>query len=154
MHLLEGKNLTKTFGGIVAVSNVSFYVDKGEILGLIGPNGAGKTTLFNLVSGMHAPNSGIVEFNGEKISGLRPYQICPKGIARTFQLTQSFNNLSVIENVMVGALFGKDAIYAWVFWAVQDANPGRHDLQAEEPVAHHAVADDQDQLLPAAVPDG
>ena len=106
MHLLEGKGVTIYFGGLAAVSDVDFYVDKGEVVGLIGPNGAGKTTLFNLISGALQPKPGEIFFNGKKISGLTPYKICRMGIARTFQTVKVFNNLPVIENVRIGSLFG------------------------------------------------
>jgi len=108
MTFLEGKGLVKKFGGVAAVSNVSFHIDRDEIVGLIGPNGAGKTTLFNLICGVYPPSSGMIIFEGGEISGLKPYRICRKGIARTFQLTKSFINLSVVENVMVGVIFGKE----------------------------------------------
>lgn len=101
MHLLEVENLTKRFGGLTAVSNVSFHVDEGEIVGIIGPNGAGKTTLFNLISGFIKPDSGIVKFKGEDITGLPPHKIVNKGIARTFQVVRPFRHLPVIANVMV-----------------------------------------------------
>jgi len=106
MPLLEGEKVTKYFGGLAAVSNVDFHVDQGEIFGLIGPNGAGKTTLFNLVSASLALKSGVIKFKGEKISGLKPYQICRKGVARTFQSVKIFANMQVGENVLLGALFG------------------------------------------------
>jgi len=106
VHLLEGKGLTKHFGGLTALQSVDFQVDKGEIFGLIGPNGAGKTTLFNLIAGVYKPDKGEVQFNGEDLTGLRPDQICKKGIARTFQITKPFLNLSVLDNVVVGAYFG------------------------------------------------
>ena len=109
MTFLEGKGLVKNFGGVAAVNDVSFHIDRGEIVGLIGPNGAGKTTLFNLICGVYPPSSGIIIFEGGEISGLKPYHICRKGIARTFQLTKSFVNLSVVENVMVGVIFGKES---------------------------------------------
>jgi branched-chain amino acid transport system ATP-binding protein len=101
MHLLEVDNLTKRFGGLTAVNNVSFHVDEGEIVGIIGPNGAGKTTLFNLISGFIKPDSGIVKFKGEDITGLSPHKIVNKGIARTFQVVRPFRHLPVIANVMV-----------------------------------------------------
>jgi branched-chain amino acid transport system ATP-binding protein len=101
MHLLEVENLTKRFGGLTAVKNVSFYVDEGEIVGIIGPNGAGKTTLFNLVSGFLKPDSGNVKFKGEDITDLPPHKIVNKGIARTFQVVRPFRHLPVIANVMV-----------------------------------------------------
>ena len=103
MALLEAKNITKRFGGLVAVSNLSLTVDKGEILGMIGPNGAGKTTAFNMISGYYKPNEGEVFFNGENITGLRPDQVCKKGLTRTFQVVKPFPHLSVLNNVMVGA---------------------------------------------------
>jgi branched-chain amino acid transport system ATP-binding protein len=101
MHLLEVENLTKRFGGLTAVNNVSFHVDEGEIVGIIGPNGAGKTTLFNLISGFLKPDSGTVKFKGENITGLPPHKIVNKGIARTFQVVRPFRHLPVIANVMV-----------------------------------------------------
>jgi len=107
MPLLEGKGVTRYFGGLAAVQNVDFHVDQGEIVGLIGPNGAGKTTLFNLISGALVPQSGEIRFKGENITGLKPHVICKKGIARTFQLVRIFPNMSVLENVLMGVLFGK-----------------------------------------------
>jgi branched-chain amino acid transport system ATP-binding protein len=106
VHLLEGEGITRNFGGLAAVSDVDFYVDEGEILGLIGPNGAGKTTLFNLVSASLEPSSGKISYKGQDITGLAAYQICRLGIARTFQTVKVFPNLPVIRNVMVGSLFG------------------------------------------------
>jgi branched-chain amino acid transport system ATP-binding protein len=106
MPILEGEGLTKYFGGLAAVSNVDFHVDQGEIVGLIGPNGAGKTTLFNLVSAALVLKSGVIKFKGERVSGLKPYQICRKGIARTFQSVKIFANMPVRDNVLLGALFG------------------------------------------------
>lgn len=94
--------LTKRFGGLLAVHNVSFTVPTGMIKGLIGPNGAGKTTLFNLVSGILPPTTGIIDFCGTDITGDKPYRIASRGIARTFQNIQLFHNMSVLENVMVG----------------------------------------------------
>jgi branched-chain amino acid transport system ATP-binding protein len=101
MHLLEINNLTKSFGGLTAIKNVSFHVDEGEMVGIIGPNGAGKTTLFNLLSGFLEPDSGNVTFKGENINGLAPYKIVNKGMARTFQVVRPFRHLPVIANVMV-----------------------------------------------------
>jgi len=107
MRFLEAENVSKHFGGVAALINVSFHVDKGEIVGLIGPNGAGKTTLFNVICCVYTPDNGIIKLNGSKITGLKPHQICRKGIARTFQITKSFGNMSVRENIMIGSLFGK-----------------------------------------------
>ena len=101
MHLLEVEKLTKRFGGLTAVNNVSFHIDEGEMVGIIGPNGAGKTTLFNLMSGFLQPDSGKVKLNGEDIVGLPPHKIVNKGVARTFQVVRPFRHLPVIANVMV-----------------------------------------------------
>ena len=106
MHLLEGEGVTKHFGGLAAVSDVDFYVDKGEILGLIGPNGAGKTTLFNVISAALKPTRGKIFFKGQDITPLPPHKICRLGIARTFQTVKIFPHVPVVRNVMVGALFG------------------------------------------------
>lgn len=103
MVVLEGRGLTKAFGGLQAVKDLSFELRDGEILGIIGPNGAGKTTLFNLLTGFYRPDAGRVFFKGQNITGLRPHQICKRGLARTFQITQPFANLTVLENVKIGA---------------------------------------------------
>jgi branched-chain amino acid transport system ATP-binding protein len=103
MVILEGRGLTKAFGGLQAVKDLSLTLRDREILGIIGPNGAGKTTLFNLLTGFYRPDAGIVLFKGENVTGLRPHQICKRGLARTFQITQSFANLTVLENVKIGA---------------------------------------------------
>jgi branched-chain amino acid transport system ATP-binding protein len=102
--LIEAEKVTKKFGGLMALRDVSFYIDSGEILGLIGPNGAGKTTLFNAVAGVFRPESGKIRFNGEEITGLPPFELSLKGIARTFQITKPFLNITVLDNMMVGAL--------------------------------------------------
>lgn len=99
--LLEVKGLTKSFGGLVAVKDLDFYLAEKEILGIIGPNGSGKTTVFNLVTGFLKPDTGHIKFEGENITGLKPYQINRKGIARTFQQVKLFNDLSVIQNIKV-----------------------------------------------------
>jgi len=103
MALLEVKELSKLFGGLAAVSNVSFEVRGGEILGLIGPNGAGKTTLFNMINGFYPPSKGEVFFKGERISGLKPYQICKRGMGRTFQVVKPLQRMSVLDNVIASA---------------------------------------------------
>ncbi|WP_342599811.1 ABC transporter ATP-binding protein [Psychrobacillus sp. FSL H8-0483] len=100
--VLELKNITKNFGGISALTDVSFKINEGEIFGLIGPNGAGKTTLFNVITNMFSPTSGEISFLGEKISGLKPHKITDKGICRTFQNIRLFSQMSVLENVLVG----------------------------------------------------
>jgi branched-chain amino acid transport system ATP-binding protein len=103
MAILEVEGLTKTFGGLTAVEDLSFGLESRGILGLIGPNGAGKTTLFNLVTGFYRPDTGTILFQGKNITGLRPHQICNRGLARTFQITQPFANLTVLENAKIGA---------------------------------------------------
>jgi branched-chain amino acid transport system ATP-binding protein len=100
--LLSARGLSKTFGGIKAVKDISFDVMPGEILGLIGPNGAGKTTCFNLITGFYAPTSGTVSYRGEDITGEKPFAIAQKGIVRSFQKTNVLKNLSVFENVLAG----------------------------------------------------
>jgi len=107
MPLLEGTGVTKYFGGLAALLNVDFYVEEGEIVSLIGPNGSGKTTLFNLIGGHLNPTRGSIRFLGKDISGLPPYQICQRGIGRAFQIVSPFLNLTVLDNVTVGSLFGK-----------------------------------------------
>lgn len=103
--IIDVQNLTITFGGLVAVNDVSIHLNKGEILGLIGTNGAGKTTLFNMIAGALKPTSGKIYFHGKEIQGKRPDQICSLGIARTYQIVQPFANLTVLKNVMVGSLY-------------------------------------------------
>lgn len=103
MTLLTVQGVTKSFGGLVAVNDVSLELPQGEILGLIGPNGAGKTTLFNIISGNYTPDSGKIIFNGEDITDRPPHQVSQRGLARTFQIVKPFATLNVVENVMVGA---------------------------------------------------
>ncbi len=102
--LLELAHVSKSFSGLRAVEDVSFAVPEGRIVGLIGPNGAGKTTCFNVVAGVYRPDAGEVRFAGQRIDGWRPDQICRAGVGRTFQLVKPFVGLSVMENVIVGAL--------------------------------------------------
>ena len=106
MILLEVDKLSKAFGGIQAIRQVSFTLEQSEILGLIGPNGSGKSTLFNLITGLIQPDAGKVMFNNRDITGLPPHKICQSGIARTFQLVRPFNRLSPLQNVMVGRAYG------------------------------------------------
>ncbi len=102
--ILEVKNLTRKFGGLTAVNNVSFEIHRGELVGLIGPNGAGKTTLFNLITGFENPNMGSIVFDGVNITTLKPFQIVNLGIARTFQLVRSFRYLTLLDNIAVSCL--------------------------------------------------
>ncbi|MBI5966868.1 MAG: ABC transporter ATP-binding protein [Deltaproteobacteria bacterium] len=107
MALLELNGVTKHFGGLAALREVNLQVSAGEILGLIGPNGSGKTTLFNVITGIYPLTRGTIRFKEENILGLKPYQICHKGIGRTFQIVKPFTRLTVLENVMVGTFYGK-----------------------------------------------
>lgn len=106
MQIIEGKGVTKHFGGLAAVVNVDFHINQEEIVGLIGPNGAGKTTFFNLISGALTTTAGVIRFKGENITGLKPHQICKRRVARTFQLVKVFSNMTALENVLLGSLFG------------------------------------------------
>ena len=105
--LLEVQGATKLYGGVAAVTDISFNVQAGEILGLIGPNGAGKTTLVNMISGTVVPTRGTIKFKEEVLNGKKPHVIGKMGIARTFQVVRPFQNLTVLENVAVGAMYGK-----------------------------------------------
>lgn len=102
MSLLGIHSLTKRFGGLTAVNDVSFEVESGSVVGLIGPNGAGKTTVFNLITGIYRPDEGRIEFNGRSIAGLPTHKIISAGIGRTFQTIRLFQNLSVLDNVLAG----------------------------------------------------
>jgi branched-chain amino acid transport system ATP-binding protein len=104
--MLEMESLSKSFGGLIAINRLDLDVYAGEILGLIGPNGSGKTTLFNLISGLFKPDSGKIKLNGIDITHLSSHKICRMGIARTFQLTKPFAQMTTLENVMVGKAFG------------------------------------------------
>lgn len=113
MSLLEIREVSKRFGGLAALVDVSYCLNKGEILGLIGPNGAGKTTLFNVVNGFYPPTIGDVSFKGEKISHLKPHQICKLGIGRTFQVVRPLRRMTVLDNVIASAfLRAKDKVEA------------------------------------------
>lgn len=117
--ILRVENVTKTFGGLAAVKNVTFEVGEGEILGLIGPNGAGKTTLFAVISGFFRPDHGRVVFADHEISQLKAYDVCRRGLARTFQVVKPFGNLTVLQNVMVGSF-------------LTTSNPGLAERRADE----------------------
>jgi branched-chain amino acid transport system ATP-binding protein len=108
--LLETKELSKQFGGVLAVKNVSMKIESNEIVGLIGPNGAGKTTVFNLITGIEKPTSGEVLFEGRSIRGLRPHSICKLGISRTYQSVRPFLNHTVRENIAVGVSYGRKMV--------------------------------------------
>jgi branched-chain amino acid transport system ATP-binding protein len=116
--MLEVKNISKSFRGLRAVRDTSFAVPEGDINGLIGPNGAGKTTIFNIIAGVYAPDSGEIFFNGNHIHGLRPDQVCAAGIGRTFQIVKPFAGLSVLDNVIVGALHRERSVASARAYAV------------------------------------
>jgi branched-chain amino acid transport system ATP-binding protein len=110
--MLKGRNITKRFGGLVALSDVNFEVLRGEIVGLIGPNGSGKTTLFNVISGLYKPNSGNIIFEGQRINGMPPHKIAHLGVGRTFQIVRPLMDLSLTHNVAIAVLYGREAIDA------------------------------------------
>ena len=107
MALLELEGVSKAFGGVRAVSGVSFTVDEGELVGVMGPNGSGKTTLFNLITGALRPDAGCIRMAGRDITGWSPHRVCAEGITRTFQHVRPFAGLSALENVLVGRLYGR-----------------------------------------------
>jgi branched-chain amino acid transport system ATP-binding protein len=106
--MLNVSGLSKRFGALRAVSDVSFAVEEGEILGLIGPNGSGKSTTFNCIAGLYAPTAGSVTFEGDEIAGLTANRVCHRGIGRTFQIPRPFRNLTLLENVALSSYFGQD----------------------------------------------
>ena len=110
MPLLQLDKVSKTFGGVTAVRNVSLTVESGEILGIMGPNGSGKTTLFNLVSGALVPDRGEIHLLGERVNGMPPHRLCRRGLARTFQLVRPFLGLTALENVLVGLGYGRERL--------------------------------------------
>ena len=106
MPVLKIEGLYKSFGGLMAICDVGFHVEEGEIIGLIGPNGSGKTTALNLITGFLKPDAGTITFRGENITGLPRYRVCQKGIARTFQLIKPFLDFTALQNVMAGRVYG------------------------------------------------
>lgn len=108
--LLEVRNASRKFGALMAVNNVSFSVEQGELLGLIGPNGAGKSTLYNLIAGVLPPTAGDIVFNGKTVTGWKPYEVARVGIGRTFQIPKPYRQLSVVENVMLTAFLREKSI--------------------------------------------
>ena len=124
--LIELDHVTKAFGGLIAVKELSFQVGEGLIVGLIGPNGSGKTTVFNLISGVYKPDKGSILFAGRKVSGKKPHVMAQLGVGRTFQTVRPFSTMNVIENVAVGGLFGRN----------HSLSVGRANDKAEEILAY------------------
>lgn len=134
--ILETKSVCKRFGGLRAVNDVSLQVEEGQIYGLIGPNGAGKTTFLNCIAGNYRPESGQIFFRGKEITGLRPDKICREGIARTYQIVRFFPKMTVLENVLVGAVFGTKA------GVLSPEKKAAEILDfVEFPAAHHILAE-------------
>ncbi len=130
MSLMEITNLNKSFGGLSAVLDFNFQIDKHELVGLIGPNGAGKTTVFNLITGVYKPDSGNIIFDGQDITGLAPYTICGRGLARTFQNIRLFNDLSVLDNVKIAA--HKNVTYGLISTVLRTPGFFKGEKQIEE----------------------
>ena len=130
MTLLETKKLTKNFGGLVAISDLTFSIVPGELLSIIGPNGAGKTTLFNLLTGIHRPTSGSVRLNGEDITGCAPHKASRMGIARTFQKTAVFKGHTALDNVMIGTLLhSKAGVFRALFRTASNSREEQRSLE-------------------------
>jgi branched-chain amino acid transport system ATP-binding protein len=108
--MLRGEKITKRFGGLVAVSRLDFEIREGEVVGLIGPNGSGKTTLFNVISGLYKPEEGTLTFRGKRIEGRKPYEVSKMGIGRTFQIVKPLLNMTVLENIAIGSLYGREGV--------------------------------------------
>ena len=128
--VVELHSVARSFGGIRAVHDVSFKLEEGEIVGLIGPNGAGKTTLVNCITGVHTPSAGRVIFDGKDVTSQKPFQAARGGLCRTFQIVQPFPEMTVLQNVAAGALFGNkiariskayDAAHEYLVWNLQKA---------------------------------
>lgn len=142
MHLLETKNLTKEFSGLVALQNLSFHLNEGEILGVIGPNGAGKTTLFNLITGIHPLTHGEIFFQEKVIHGLKPFQIALFGIGRTFQIVRPFGDLDVLRNLLVAYGHRFYPHFSMFSWFAQR----KHIRKMEEILEWVGLADRKDEL--------
>lgn len=139
--LLQSQELTISFGGLTAVDRLSLTVEKGTILGIIGPNGSGKTTFFNLVTGVYAPASGKVIFNGKNITGLRPHRIAQLGIGRTFQIPAPFSKMTVLQNVMVGTFIHASTMKAAKGKAWEILEMVRLDEKANQQVVYVTLED-------------
>lgn len=149
MKMLELHGLRKTFGGLVAVDDLDLIVDQGEILGLIGPNGAGKTTVFNLISGIDEPTRGRVFFQGQDITSLKPHARVQRGLVRTFQLTNLYTEMTVIQNVLLGG-YENYCQLSFLEALINNGSTKRKEqelrIRVEEILAFLGVADYKDQL--------
>jgi branched-chain amino acid transport system ATP-binding protein len=139
--LLEVEGLTKRFGGLTANEDVSFTLREGEIMGLIGPNGAGKTTVFNSLAGFFPPTSGTIRLDGAPVGGLPPEAIAARGVARTFQIVRIFRSMTVLENVMVGAMLHHRAVPAAAALALESLRFTGLDRRAHDPAGQLTVAE-------------
>jgi len=153
MALLEISNLSKIFGGVRAVQNVSFAVDPGLVYSVIGPNGAGKTTLFNLITGIYTPSEGDIRLDGQSVSGLAPHLLARRGVARTFQNLQICMNMSALDNVMVGAHLRLDrnllkAAFRWPALAASDRTLRQEARELMDYVGLAAFADAMADAMP------
>ena len=141
MNLLQVRGLSKSFRGLKAVSNAAFEVPGGSIVALIGPNGAGKTTCFNMIAGVFPPDSGEIVFDGKKIQGIRPDQVCVAGIGRTFQIVKPFAGLSVLDNVMVGSFLKEKTAQGARAVAMEVLKKLHLDAKAELPASSLTLPD-------------
>jgi branched-chain amino acid transport system ATP-binding protein len=139
--LLEVEGLTKRFGGLTANEDVSFTLREGEIMGLIGPNGAGKTTVFNSLAGFFPPTSGTIRLDGAQVGGLPPEAIAARGVARTFQIVRIFRSMTVLENVMVGAMLHHRTVPAAAALALESLRFTGLDRRAHDPAGQLTVAE-------------
>ena len=142
MRLLSTEHLTREFGGVIAVNDVSFNVEKGLVTGLIGPNGAGKTTLFNQITGVDKPTRGNIIFDGQDITGFPAWKVSRLGIARTFQNIRLYKELTVVENVMTGLHFkvGKDPFHGRFLQALKSYAFAQRENRALSPASLPPVA--------------
>jgi branched-chain amino acid transport system ATP-binding protein len=145
MSLLDAQNLTKYFGGLAAVNRVDLAVEEGEIVGLIGPNGAGKTTCFNLLSGFLPPTAGTITFRGQPMTGLKPHHIVARGLVRTFQHTTLFQDMTVLQNVLMGLHLHSQRRLAQVLCS-RRSFPQHEIDRCYEVLAFTGIADLADQL--------
>lgn len=143
MVILEAKNVAKSYGGLKVLTDVNFHVNEGEIVGIIGPNGAGKTTFMNLISKLTPITGGVIVYKGETINDKKPHEIAKLGIARTFQVVKPFGGLTVLENVMVGAFYGKRNVNS----KLEAINIAEEALQI---VGLYDVKDKDPRILPLA----